>query len=240
MTEPRGPGGPVASVPQSLVDYLWYAADHVDRCMSGQEHSSAISRWSAVLSRAMGLDPVTAWRLELAGRLHDIGKIVVPAEILGKREGLTAGEWRLLREHPEHGARMARLVPGLDGVAELIRQHHERFDGTGYPDGLRGAEISMESRIIAVCDSWAAMRSDRAYQPALAEDRARDQLRTGRGSQFDPELVDLFLDLQGAGRLGDLDRLPEPRAVPPVAPAGRPVGRPARGHGSALAAAAGS
>jgi HD-GYP domain-containing protein (c-di-GMP phosphodiesterase class II) len=196
-----------------MVHYLRSAADHVDRCMSGHEHSSAMSRWATVLSRALGHDAGTTWRLELASRLHDVGKIVVPEAILSKPGGLTEEEWALLRQHPEHGARLARLVPGFAAVAESIRQHHERYDGTGYPDRLRGNEIRVESRVIAVCDSWAAMRSDRAYQAALCEDRAREQLRAGRGSQFDPELVDLFLDLHQRGQVGQLELLSTPAAA---------------------------
>jgi two-component system cell cycle response regulator len=105
-----------------------------------------------------------------------------------------------------HGARLAGLVPEL-GVAEVIRQHHERFDGRGYPDRLAGTAIRLEARILAVCDSWAAMRSDRAYQPRLSQDAAREQLRLGRGTQFDPDIVDLFLDLLDRGQIGELASL---------------------------------
>jgi two-component system, cell cycle response regulator len=213
MEKAGGLNRSAAGDPAPMVHYLRSAADHVDRCMSGHEHSSAISRWAAVLSRSLGHDPTTTWRLELAGRLHDIGKIVVPEAILNKPGGLTAEEWDLLRRHPDHGARMARLVPGFGAVAETIRQHHERFDGTGYPNRLRGTDIRVESRIIAVCDSWAAMRSDRAYQPALPEDRAREQLHAGRNTQFDPELVDLFLELHDRGQIGGLELLSAPAPV---------------------------
>src|SRR5262249_13723346 len=113
------------------------------------------------------------------------------------------------------GARLARLVPGLGAVADIIRQHHERFDGTGYPDRLLGGEIRAEARLIAVCDCWAAMRCDRAYSPALTEDQARAELREGRGTQFDPDLVDLFLDLHARGLVGRLHEL-EYRSRPRV------------------------
>jgi two-component system, cell cycle response regulator len=211
MNEAGGLTGPVLADPADsapMLGYLRSAADHVDRCMSGHEHSSAISRWATVLSHTLGHDEATTWRLQLAGRLHDIGKILVPEAILSKPSELTSTEWELLRQHPDHGARLARLVPGFSAVAETIRQHHERYDGTGYPDRLRGENIRLESRIIAVCDSWAAMRSDRAYQTAMPEDRAREQLRAGRGSQFDPALVDLFLDLHARGKIGRLELLP--------------------------------
>ena len=112
-----------------------------------------------------------------------------------------------MHRHPDHGDRLARLVPEFENVAESIRQHHERFDGTGYPDMLAGTAIRLEARIIAVCDSWAAMRSNRAYQAALAAEEAREQLWLGRGTQFDPDIVDLFLDLHARGLIGDLTRI---------------------------------
>jgi diguanylate cyclase (GGDEF)-like protein/putative nucleotidyltransferase with HDIG domain len=187
-----------------MVDFLRRVSDEIDTSLSGYEHSTAISRWAANLATRLGQDDTVVWRTELAGRLHDIGKIVVPEAILGKPAALTESEWLLMRQHPDHGARLARLVPGFDGVAETIRQHHERFDGTGYPDRLAGNGIRVEARILAVCDSWAAMRSDRPYQAALSEEQARDELWGGRGSQFDPDLVDLFLALHEQGLIGDL------------------------------------
>ncbi|GAA5188314.1 hypothetical protein GCM10023322_38810 [Rugosimonospora acidiphila] len=212
--EPAPPAAPPAGANQTpMVDFLRQVADQVDLWLSAQEHSTAVSRWATMMSGRLGLDEAIRWRLELAGRLHDIGKIVVPEAILSKPTRLTEEEWLLLRQHPDHGARLARLVPGFDAVAETIRQHHERYDGAGYPDRLGGSGIRLEARIIAVCDSWAAMRSDRAYQPALSEDRAREQLWAGRGTQFDPDLVDLFLDLHERGEVGQLSLL-RPAATP--------------------------
>jgi two-component system cell cycle response regulator len=157
-----------------------------------------------VLSRSLGRDAATTRRVALAGRLHDVGKIVIPDAVLGKPGELSTQEWDLLVRHPDHGARLVRVVPGFAAVAESIRQHHERVDGTGYPVGLQGTDIRVEARIIAVCDSWAAMRAARAYQAALPEDHAREQLRTGRGTQFAPDLVDLFLSLRDGGQIDDL------------------------------------
>jgi two-component system cell cycle response regulator len=188
----------------AMVDFLRHVADEVDARLSVHEHSRAVGRWSLLLSGELGHDEATSARVELAGRLHDIGKVVLPDGILTKPGALTDEEWRLLRQHPDHGSRLALLVPGFGAVAEIIRQHHERYDGTGYPDRRGGTDIRVESRILAVCDSWAAMRSDRVYQPSLSEDRAREQLRLGRGTQFDPDLVDLFLGLHEHGRLGEL------------------------------------
>lgn len=232
----RGPVPPGAAPAVSLagqapmVDFLRQIADQVDLWLSAQEHSTAISRWASVLSSHLGLDEATGWRLELAGRLHDIGKIVVPEAILTKPSRLTDEEWLLLRQHPDHGSRLARLVPGFDAVAESIRQHHERYDGNGYPDRLAGSGIRLEARIIAVCDSWAAMRSDRAYQAALTEDQAREQMWAGRGTQFDPDLVDLFLSLHERGEVGAL-RLLRPAAPPGRDAAAGPGGDAAAGPG---------
>jgi two-component system cell cycle response regulator len=140
----------------------------------------------------------------LAGRLHDIGKIVIPEAILTKPGPLTEDEWRLMREHTNYGFRLARTVPGFSAVAHVIRQHHERYDGNGYPQGLAGNAIRREARLLAVYDVWAAMLADRPYQAALTPSKAREELRRGRGTQFDPDVVDLFLDLQRAGRVGTL------------------------------------
>jgi diguanylate cyclase (GGDEF)-like protein len=191
----------------ATLDFLRHVADEVDAELSVHEHSRAVARWSLLLAAEYGLDEATRGRAELAGRLHDIGKIVLPDGILTKPSALSDEEWLLLRQHPDHGARLARLVPGFEAIAEIIHQHHERFDGTGYPDRRTGTDIRLEARILAVCDSWAAMRSDRAYQRSLGEDQAREQLHLGRGTQFDPDLVDLFLGLHEQGRLGELHRV---------------------------------
>jgi two-component system, cell cycle response regulator len=188
----------------AMADFLRHVADQVDARLSPQEHSRAVGRWTRLLAAELGHDEATVTRAELAGRLHDIGKIILPEGLLVKPTRLSEEEWRLLRQHPVHGARLAGLVPEFGDVADVIRQHHERFDGTGYPDRLGGTAIRLEARVLAVCDSWAAMRSDRAYQARLSHDEAREQLRSGRGTQFDPDIVDLFLDLLDRGQIGEL------------------------------------
>ncbi|HEU5473461.1 MAG TPA: diguanylate cyclase [Actinophytocola sp.] len=190
----------------ALVDYLCRIADQVDVCLSSYKHSLAISQWAGVLAVALGLDEPTVRRTALAGRLHDIGKIVIPEAVLTKTSPLSDEEWRLMREHADYGYRLARTVPGFSSVAQVIRQHHERYDGTGYPQGLLAQEIRPEARVIAVCDAWAAMQADRPHQVQRTLQEARLELRRGRGTQFDPDVVDLFLDLQQRGRVGDLDR----------------------------------
>jgi putative nucleotidyltransferase with HDIG domain len=195
-----------------MLEYLAHVAEDVDGRLSGHEHSAAIARWTRVLATELGHDADLVRRVELAGRLHDIGKIVIPEAVLTKPSGLSEEEWVLMAQHAEHGFRMTHTVPGLAPVAEIIRQHHERFDGLGYPDRLHGHEIRVEARVIAVCDSWAAMRADRLYQPALSEDQAREELLRGRGTQFDGDLVELFLHLQAQGVVGDL-RLLRPKST---------------------------
>jgi two-component system, cell cycle response regulator len=190
----------------AMIDYLSHVADEVDALLHAQEHSLAISRWVHTLVTALGQDDATARNAELAGRLHDIGKIVIPEAVLTKPTALTEDEWRLVRQHPEYGYRLARMVPGFGVVADIIRQHHERYDGNGYPSRLVGNGIRVEARVLAICDSWAAMLVDRPYQPALSVDAAAEQLRQGRGTQFDPDVVDLFLDLLAKGQIGDLKR----------------------------------
>jgi diguanylate cyclase (GGDEF)-like protein len=207
------PTSVAGSTPQSmdrtaLVDYLRHVADRVDGMLSGFEHSQAISRWTVQVANEFGLDETTRRCTELAGRLHDIGKIIVPEAVLTKAGDLSEQERAELRRHPDYGYRMARLVPGLDTVASIIRQHHERYDGMGYPDRLGGPSILFGARILAVCDAWAAMMSDRPYQRMSTQEQARDELVRGRGGQFDPDVVDVFLDLQDRGVLGLPGRLP--------------------------------
>jgi diguanylate cyclase (GGDEF)-like protein len=201
-----------------MLDYLSFVADDVDGRLSGHEHSSAIARWARTMALELDLDADTVRRVELAGRLHDVGKVVVPEAVLTKPALLSPREWLLMSQHAEHGYLMTHALPGLASVAETIRQHHERFDGTGYPYGVAGHDIRVEARLIAVCDSWAAMRADRPYQAALTEERAREELLRGRGTQFDGDLVELFLLLRDRAVVGDLRRLRPGPAVPSPAP----------------------
>jgi HD-GYP domain-containing protein (c-di-GMP phosphodiesterase class II) len=122
--------------------------------------------------------------------LHDVGKIGVPDAILNKPGPLDSAEWELMRRHPEMGAETVSRLPGLGAVAPLVRSHHERWDGDGYPDRLGGQEIPLASRVICACDAFVAMTSDRPYRPALDVDQALAELVAGAGSQFDPRVVD--------------------------------------------------
>jgi HD-GYP domain-containing protein (c-di-GMP phosphodiesterase class II) len=127
--------------------------------------------------------------------LHDIGKVGIPEQILCKPAPLSDNEWTVMRNHPVIGAQIVAPIAFLSGAVDLIRHHHERFDGTGYPDGLRGEEIPLEARIFSVADSFDAMTSDRPYRGPIGIERALEEIRSGAGSQFDPEVVRAFVNL---------------------------------------------
>ena len=190
-----------------MLAYLQCAADEVDGWMSSKEHGRAVGRWAALVASALGQDESVVRRVELAGRLHDIGKVLVPQAIWRKPSALSRYERQLVQQHSDHGYQLVGVVPGLLDVAEIIRQHHERIDGRGYPQGLPGEKILLEAKIVAVCDSWAAMLAERPYHEALLPGQAQQELVLGRGTQFDADVVDTFLDLHRRDLLGGLRAL---------------------------------
>jgi HD-GYP domain-containing protein (c-di-GMP phosphodiesterase class II) len=125
--------------------------------------------------------------------MHDIGKIGMPSYILQKQEPLTDEEWRLIHQHPAKGYEIVGRTRGLDGLSTIVRHHHERFQGGGYPDGLSGDAIPLESRIISVADTYDALTSERPYRRAMGAEEAREELRRVSGSQLDPRCVAAFL-----------------------------------------------
>jgi len=127
--------------------------------------------------------------------LHDIGKVGIPEQILCKTGPLTGDEWDIMRTHPVVGAQIVAPITFLTDAVDLVRHHHERFDGSGYPDGLRGEEIPLPARIFAVADSFDAMTSDRPYRGAMRIERALSEIEQGAGSQFDPEVVRVFIGM---------------------------------------------
>jgi HD-GYP domain-containing protein (c-di-GMP phosphodiesterase class II) len=135
--------------------------------------------------------------------LHDVGKLAVPDSILDKAGPLDGDEWSFICRHPLIGQRILAATPGLAGAAALVRASHERPDGCGYPDGLSGDDIPLGARIVAVCDAYRAMTSERPYRGAMTAAAALDELRQGAGSQFDPVVVAAFADAVGAGDVVD-------------------------------------
>ncbi|MDD5126579.1 MAG: diguanylate cyclase [Dehalococcoidales bacterium] len=155
-------------------------------------HSKRVSKYAMALGEALGLPPAQIANLETSALLHDIGKIGISDEILGKNARLTDAEWDVVKTHPKLGAIIAGRSRQLAAFVPGILHHHERYDGTGYPQRLKGENIPLEARIMAIADSFAAMTSDRAYSKALSPENAMEELRAGAGTQFDPRLVEVF------------------------------------------------
>jgi putative nucleotidyltransferase with HDIG domain len=164
-------------------------------------HSRATGEWTRRLCAAMAMPAESAALTKLCAVLHDIGKISTPDTILQKRGPLTEDEWVVMRDHSAAGQRILDQIPTLSRCALIVRAHHERWDGAGYPDGLAGENIPIEARVVAVADAFHAMISDRPYRKAIAPRRALEILKAGRGTQWDPAIVDSMLGLF-AGALG--------------------------------------
>jgi len=156
-------------------------------------HSERVGLYARNLGSALGLKAKTCRRIHLAGLLHDVGKIAVPDALLANAQCLDDDEFASVQQHVEDGWSILYGLEALDDVLLGVLHHHERWDGTGYPDGLQGTTIPLDARILAVADSYDAMTSDRPYRRALPQDRAEAILRQGAGTQWDPELVEVFL-----------------------------------------------
>jgi response regulator RpfG family c-di-GMP phosphodiesterase len=155
-------------------------------------HSERVVNFSLRLGRELGLDEGQMRSLEFGSLLHDIGKIGVPDAILRKPARLTEEEWVLMREHPLHGQKILGGIDFLGGAARVVAEHHERWDGSGYPLGLKGDEIDLNARIFAVADAFDAMVSDRVYRVGRGYEAALAELEACAGAQFDPNVVEAF------------------------------------------------
>lgn len=153
------------------------------------EHSRRVAAIAEVIGQELALTPTEMCYLEMAALVHDVGKIGVPDSLLNKQGELTEYEWVTMRTHPAKGAEIVGQVEELAYVSDIVRHHHERIDGTGYPDRLRGESIPFLSRIVAVADAYECMTSDRAYRARLPVQEARRRLFEGAGTQFDPCVV---------------------------------------------------
>ena len=161
--------------------------------------SKLIADLSAELGRAVGLPDGDIERIRTASLLHDLGKLAIPDEILSKPGPLSPTEWRTIVEHPKIGQVVLEQAGAIRDAAAIVLHHHEWFDGRGYPHGLAGAEIPIGSRIVAIADAYEAMISDRPYSAAMSHADAVGELERQRGTQFDPDLVDTFINLVGDG-----------------------------------------
>jgi len=173
----------------SLEQTLWV------RSHETQEHTVRLRHLVIALGQFLGLTPDLMNNLTLLAALHDIGKIAIPNNILDKDEPLTPEEWEIMKKHPEIGYRIALANPELAHIAEAILHHHERWDGQGYPLGAKGQEIPLISRILAIADSYDVMISGRPYQPGFSQEEALQEIISCAGTQFDPELTLIFIDL---------------------------------------------
>jgi putative nucleotidyltransferase with HDIG domain len=154
------------------------------------EHCRSVVALALGVGSDLGLDAERRRNLEFAALLHDVGKIAIPKEIINKPGKLDEQEWTVMRTHTLEGQKMLDRVGGfMRDVGLIVRSHHERWDGLGYPDNLAGEEIPLEARIVAACDTWNAMRTDRAYRKALTHEQAMAELLAGSGTQLDPAVV---------------------------------------------------
>jgi diguanylate cyclase (GGDEF)-like protein/putative nucleotidyltransferase with HDIG domain len=178
---------------QAHLSTMLSLAEALDLRDSGTaKHATTVGRYAQIMARELGLPEQRVERVRLAGILHDIGKVGIPDAILCKMGPLDEAEWREMRRHPELGARILGTRELVD-IREWVLASHERPDGQGYPRGLRGDQIPIEARILAVADAFEAMTSDRVYRPGMGEPAARDELEANAGTQFDPDVVAAFL-----------------------------------------------
>jgi hypothetical protein len=180
---------------QAHVEALAAAMDMRDRRTA--RHSDDVVELARSVGELLELEPASLMELEFAARLHDVGKIQVPDAVLNKPGPLDPDESDVIRRHSAWGSETLARIPGLEAVATIVRFHHERWDGSGYPDGLSGARIPLASRIISVCDAFGAMTCDRPYRFAMDPRDALREIKAGSGTQFDPAVVDALLDALG-------------------------------------------
>ena len=182
------------------------------------EHCKGVVQLALALGEKLGLDAEQRRNLEFGALLHDVGKIAIPNAIINKPGKLDSREWKIIKTHTVEGQKMLDRVGGfMHNVGLIVRSHHERWDGRGYPDGLAGEAIPLEARIITCCDSWNAMRTHRSYRKALSHEEALAELEANAGDQFDPRIVAAFLQIIEAASSAQESRGPisvQPRTAP--------------------------
>jgi len=195
----RDPLEQIARGHPEALDMLIGAVEAKDRYTHG--HSVRVAELSSRIGITLDLEPEALRALHQGAFLHDVGKISVPDQILNKPGELSEEEWEAIKEHPVVGWDLAKRARSLRDSLGAIRYHHERWDGTGYPDRLEGNDIPLAGRIVGVADVWDALTSDRAYRPAWDPERAMAHVAAGAGTLFDPECVEAFLDVLGESGL---------------------------------------
>ena len=165
-------------------------------------HTERVAAYAVGIAREMGLTPEEVQTIQFGAFLHDIGKVHTQDEILHKPGALTEEEWKMVKAHPVRGAEMVRGVKFLEKSIDMIRHHHERVDGKGYPDGLTGDQISLHAKIVNLADAFDAMTTDRPYRAGMTAEQAMEQMSTKAGSQFAAEVVQVFVPALSEGRIG--------------------------------------
>jgi HD-GYP domain-containing protein (c-di-GMP phosphodiesterase class II) len=158
-------------------------------------HSERMAELATRLAEKIGLSQTEINKLTLIAKLHDIGKTVIPEKILNKKDKLTEAEWKEVRTHPAVGHRVLNATEEFSHISEEVLSHHERWDGSGYPRGLKEDEIPLLSRIIAIVDAYDVMTEDQVYKKAVSREEALREIKSKSGSQFDPELADQFIEM---------------------------------------------
>jgi len=177
----------------TVIASLANAIEAKDKYTEG--HNERVSRYSVALARAAGLSERDQKIIRMAGILHDIGKIGVPDKVLNKKGPLNDKEFSRILSHPQKGEKILEPLRSLGGVRDAVLYHHERYDGKGYPLGLKGYQIPIIARIVAIADSYDAMTTTRPYRKGLSRDRAIEELQHKAGQMWDPDLVKIFVEL---------------------------------------------
>jgi diguanylate cyclase len=164
------------------------------KSMETWEHSLRVSYYCRIIGRKIELSNKSLSQLSVFAVFHDIGKLCVSDDILQKSGGLTPREWEEMKKHSQTGCQIAKAIPETFEISKYILHHHEHWDGSGYPQGLRKKEISLLCRILAVSDAFDAMTNDRVYRKAMKKEEAVQELKRNAGIQFDPDIVKIFLD----------------------------------------------
>jgi putative nucleotidyltransferase with HDIG domain len=179
----------LTTVTEELLELMVAAIEARDAYTSG--HSRRVALASEIIAKAMGMNAAEVERVSVAALLHDVGKIDEKfGPILAKEGRLTPEEWEIMKQHPTRGAQLVGLLSSLKDIVPPVRHHHENWDGTGYPDGLRGEQIPVAARIIMFADTLDAITTDRPYRKALGIEEARAEFLRFRGKQFDPTICD--------------------------------------------------
>jgi putative two-component system response regulator len=186
----------IAHIDQAYLETIKVLANAIEgRDQYTRGHVDRVTKYTIWLAEALRWPSESVRILEIGARLHDIGKIVVPDQILNKPSKLNEEEWKLMRRHPIVGAKMLDEISHLQEAIPYILYHHERWDGTGYPEGLKGRNIPVGARMLAIADVFDALTTPRPYHPAKTRETVYDLLRYEAGKHFDPDLVPIFIDL---------------------------------------------